>query len=166
VIVGNPQAASRTRRAAERVAARLGALIDDGPAVEPVTLDLAEHGKALLEWGSPDVAELKATVFGATALVVATPTYKASFTGLLKLFLDQFDKGELAGAPTVALMTGGSPAHSLAVEVHLAPVLVEIGASLPAAGIYLAGSEIESPDEVLDPWFERHAMSLRRALRP
>ena len=146
--------------------ARLGALIEGGPAAEPVTIDLADHGKALLEWGSPDVADLTATVLGATALVVATPTYKASFTGLLKLFLDQFDKGELAGAPTVALMTGGSSAHSLAVEVHLSPVLVEIGASLPAAGIYLAGPQIEAPDEVLDPWFERHEVPLRRALRP
>ena len=57
-----------------------------------------------------------------SALVVATPTYKASFTGLLKIFLDQIDAGELAGIPTVALMTGGSDAHALAVLTRVAPV--------------------------------------------
>jgi FMN reductase len=164
VVVGNPQAASRTGHAAVLVAARLAALA--GIERPPVLIDLADHGSALLGWGDPEVAALKVSVLGAHALVVATPTYKASYTGLLKLFLDQFDKGALGAKPTVALMTGASPAHSLAVEVHLAPVLVEIGASLPAAGIYLAGPEIDDPAPPLTVWFERHGGPLRRALGP
>ena len=83
--------------------------------------------------------------------MVASPTYKAAYTGLLKLFLDQFDHDELAGVPTVALMTGGSPAHALAVEVHLRPVLVEIGASLPTRGVFLAGPEVDDPDRSSNP---------------
>ena len=128
------------------------------------TIDLADHGDGLLRWGDPGVAELKATVLGAEGLVMASPTYKAAYTGLLKLFLDQFDKDELGGVPTVALMTGGSPPHALAVEVHLRPVLVEIGASLPTRGLYFAGAEVDDPAPVIDAWLATVAAPLRRAL--
>ena len=109
------------------------------------------------------MAELKATVLRADGLVVASPTYKAAYTGLLKLFLDQFDKDELGGVPTVAMMTGGSAAHALAVEVHLRPVLVEIGASLPAAALYFAGPEVDDPAPVIETWLAT-ARPARRAL--
>ena len=158
VVVGNPQAGSRTRTAAEAVAT----LVADGAATE--TIDLADHGPDLLGWGSPVVAELKATVLGASMLVVASPTYKAAYTGLLKLFLDQFDHGSLGGVPTVAVMTGGSPHHSLAVTVHLTPVLVEIGASLPAAGLYVSGADIDDPGASIERWAEQAEAPLRRAL--
>src|SRR5690348_17015640 len=102
-VVGNPKPASRTRAAAETVAR---SLLDLGGGGENTTIDLAEHGNALLAWGSPTVGGLKASALGADALVVASPTYKGAYTGLLKLFLDQFDKDELRGKPTVALMTG------------------------------------------------------------
>ena len=128
------------------------------------TIDLADHGPALVQWGAPEVRALKAAVLGATALVVASPTYKAAYTGLLKLFLDQFDRDELAGTPTVAVMTGGSPSHALAVEVHLRPVLVEIGASLATRGLFLAGAEVDEPTPVIDAWLTAAAAPLRRAL--
>ncbi len=148
VVVGNPQVGSRTRTAAELVAARVA----DGGAIE--TIDLGEHGPALLEWGSPVVADLKATVLGASLLVVASPTYKAAYTGLVKLFLDQFGSGELGGIPTIPIMTGGSAVHSLAVEVHLRPVLIEIGASCPTPGLFIWGPAVDDPDPVIEIWWE------------
>jgi FMN reductase len=162
VVVGNPKPASRTRAAAEAVAAALRDRVDGAPAV--TTIDLANYGPALLAWGDPDVTQLKATVLGARALVVASPTYKAAYTGLLKLFLDQFDKDELGGRPTVAVMTGGSPGHALAVEVHLRPVLVEIGASLPTRSLFFAGAEVDDPGPVVDAWLEAAEGPLRLAL--
>jgi FMN reductase len=162
VIVGNPKPASRTRAAAEAVATALAGLIGDP--IDLTTIDLADHGPALLQWGAPEVRDLKATVGGATALVVASPTYKAAYTGLLKLFLDQFDHDELGGLPTVALMTGGSPPHALAVEVHLRPVLVEIGASLPTRGLFFAGAEVDDPAPVIETWLAAAAAPLRHAL--
>ncbi len=160
-IVGNPKPASRTRAAGQAVAA---AVADLSGRDATTTIDLADHGDALLRWGDPEVADLKATVLGADGLVVASPTYKAAYTGLLKLFLDQFDKDELGGVPTVALMTGGSAAHALAVEVHLRPVLIEIGASLPARGLYFAGPEVDDPAPVIETWLATAAAPLRRAL--
>jgi FMN reductase len=87
-------------------------------------------------------------------LVVASPTYKATYTGLLKLFCDQFDAGERAGMPTVALMLGGAERHALAGEHTLKPVLTEIGCSCPAPALFLLESEwATSP--ALDEWLPR-----------
>jgi FMN reductase len=110
------------------------------------------------------VQAAKDQVLRAAALVVASPTYKAAYTGLTKLFLDRFDHDELGGLPTVAMMTGGSPAHSLAVEVHLVPVLVEIGASCATRGLYLQGPEIDDPAAAIDAWFARAGPVLERML--
>ena len=76
---------SRTRAAAELVAEKL-----TGVAPQHV-IDVVDLGAGLLGWGDPKVAEAKAVVKGADSLIVASPTFKATYTGLLKLFLDQFD---------------------------------------------------------------------------
>ena len=73
-------------------------------------------GPGLLGWGDPKVAEAKEIVKSADLLVVASPTYKATYT-TVKLFLDQFGAGELGQIPTFPLMLGGSPAHALAPEL-------------------------------------------------
>lgn len=160
VVVGNPQAASRTATAGRAVGDRLASI--SGAPVE--LIELAELGPALLGWGDPAADALKARVLAASALVVASPTYKAAYTGLTKLFLDRFDKDQLAGTPTVAFMTGGSAAHSLAVDVHLTPVLVEIGASCPARGLYLYGDQLDAPDGAIDAWFTLASGPLGKAL--
>lgn len=87
----------------------------------------------------------------AESLVVASPTFKATYTGLLKLFLDQFGAGELGQTTTFPIMLGGSLAHALAPELTLRPVLVEIGASCPAPSLYLIDSEYETSPE-LEKW--------------
>jgi FMN reductase len=164
VVVGNPRAGSRTRAAGEAVARNLAASLGSGPDVVD-TIELADVGAALLEWGNTEVEARRAQVRDAAALVVATPTYKASFTGLVKLFLDRFDAGELHGIPTAAVMTGGSEAHALAVDVHLTPVLVEIGASCPARGLYVWGADQDDPTAATARWWTTAGPAFRRALR-
>jgi FMN reductase len=153
IAVGNPKPGSRTRLAAEAVAQRLA----DEP--QPDVIELAELGPALLTWGDDAVTAAKQRVLDADLLIFASPTYKATYTGLLKLFLEQFKAGELDGATSVALMLGGSPHHSLAPELTLKPVLSEIGASLPFPGLYLIDSTWED-DGVLDAWVERSRRTL------
>ncbi|MCV7424031.1 NAD(P)H-dependent oxidoreductase [Mycobacterium yunnanensis] len=147
VVVGNPKPLSRTRAAAELVATKL-----TGTPPEHV-VDVVDLGAGLLGWGDPKVAEAKAIVTSADLLVVASPTFKATYTGLLKLFLDQFGAGELNQIPTFPLMLGGSLAHSLAPELTLRPVLVEIGASCPAPSLYLLDSDYEG-SATLDAWLD------------
>jgi FMN reductase len=161
-VVGNPKPASRTCKLAELMAGRIKELAGIGES--PIVIDLAEHAEPLVRWGDPAVADLKAKVLAARALVVASPTYKGSYTGLLKCFLDHFDAGELKNVPTAAVMTGGSLVHALAVDVHLVPVLSEIGASCPARGLYVSGPDIDAPTEAVDRWLERSKGVLARAL--
>ncbi len=147
VVVGNPKPASRTLDAATKVAERLTGRPAD------VVIDVIELGPGLLGWGDEAVVRAVADVQGASAVVVASPTYKASYTGVLKLFLDQFAAGSLAGVLAFPLMLGGAWVHALAPEVFLKPVLVELGASCPVSGLFLLDTDYESPDG-LDEWID------------
>jgi len=148
VVVGNPKPASRTLEAAVRVATALTGRHPE------VVIDVVELGPGVLGWGDPAVGEAVARVRQASVLVAACPTYKASFTGMLKAFLDQFPSDGLAGVVAFPLMLGGAWQHSLAPDVFLKPVLVELGASCPARGLYLLDSDYEEPPE-LQAWLER-----------
>jgi FMN reductase len=75
-------------------------------------------------------------------LILATPTYKASYTGLLKLFLDVFPAGSLSNTVVVPLVTSGGEAHRYLADIHLRPVLSELGAVVPAPSVLLTEPEI------------------------
>lgn len=148
VVVGNPKPASRTLDAAVAVATALGG---ESPGV---VIDVVSLGAGLLGFGDSAVAEAVDQVRAAPAVVVASPTYKASFTGVLKAFLDQFPGGGLSGIVAFPMMLGGAWGHSLAPEVFLKPVLVELGATCPVGGLYLLDSDYEAPAE-LEAWLQR-----------
>ena len=143
------------RKAAEAVGLALG---------DELVVDLATVGAEVLDWSSERVRGLVDAVSGCSLLVVASPTFKASYTGLLKCFLDWFGTTGLSGAVTVPVMVGAGPAHALAVEVHLRPVLVEIGATLPTRGLYVTEPDLARLDDVIGVWLEEAAPALRRAL--
>jgi FMN reductase len=105
-----------------------------------VVVDLAELGTSLISWGHPEVAAVIQEVCSCDVAVIASPTFKGTYTGLLKLFLDQFSAGSLADMTCFPLMLGAGPGHALAPEVFLRPVLVELGASCPVRGLYLLES--------------------------
>jgi FMN reductase len=131
VVVGNPKPRSRTLEAAQIVAEELtGAPAD-------VVVDVVDLGAGLLGWGDPLVAEALEQVTTSSLVVFACPTYKGTFTGLLKLFLDQIPANGLAGTVAVPLMLGAALNHALAPELLLKPVLVELGATCPTRGLYL-----------------------------
>jgi FMN reductase len=160
VLVGNPKARSRTSAAAAEVAAFVADRLGATP--ETTTIELPDLGPGLLGWGDPAVAAAVAAVTGADLLIVASPTYKATYTGLLKLFLDQIAADDLAGVVTVPVMVGAGATHALAVETHLRPVLVELGAVMPAHGLYLQETDLGDLPPLLDGWWAtaEHPMRL------
>ena len=145
VVVGNPKPASRTFQAAERVAQELTGRAPDR------TIDLAQFGPALLDSTDEGVGDAVASIAASEVVVVASPTYKGTYTGLLKVFLDWFGAGSLAGVRAIPLMLGAHWKHALAPEVFLKPVLSEIGASTPTAGLFLLDSSWDSAN-ALDDW--------------
>ncbi|CAO5165000.1 FMN reductase [Frankia sp. AiPs1] len=152
-VVGNPKPASRTRQVAQAVAASVAAALSaDGLEAETDVIEVSELGAGLLGWGDPTVAAALRTIRSADVLVIATPTYKATYTGLLKLLLDQIGAGELGGLPTIPVQVAAAPEHALAVEVHLRPVLVEIGAACPTTGVFVLDSALDQLSVLLDAW--------------
>jgi FMN reductase len=138
VVVGNPKPRSRTHDAAVWLATQLAGAEPD------LVVDLAGLGPALLDWSDPEVADLVRQVGAADLVVVASPTYKGTYTGLLKLFLDRFATDGLSGV-AVPFMLGAGPGHALAPELTLRPVLTEIGASVPVRGLYIVDSAYDDP---------------------
>ena len=154
VLVGNPRPASRTLQAAlalrEALASTLGVPVE-GPVVEAASL-------APAVFTDPDTVRAALETLGqADVLVVATPTYKAAYTGLLKAVLDQAPPGWLRGKVVVPLQIAASDKHALAVEVHLRPVLAELGALVPQA-VFL--NEAALPADVTD--FDLDALKVLR----
>lgn len=82
----------------------------------------------------------------ADALVVATPIHKAACSGLLKTFLDLLPQHAFAGKPVLPLATGGSPAHFLALDYSLRPVLTALGAQVAQGWFVLDRHITVTPD--------------------
>ncbi|MDA0638514.1 NAD(P)H-dependent oxidoreductase [Nonomuraea sp. MCN248] len=156
VLVGNPREGSRTRGVAVEAAGAVGERIGLLPPYDVVDLaGLAPH--LLSPVLSAGVESALERVAGASVLVVASPTYKGTYTGLLKAFLDRLPPRALAGAAALPLLVMGDPAHSLAVEVHLRPLLVELGALVPTPGLAVLESRLPELAEVLAAWADRVA---------
>ena len=153
VIAGNPKAASRTLDAARLVGSRFG---DDVAEVDVIAL-----GAGLLGWGDEGVRRAVEQVRASDLIIVASPTFKATYSGVLKLFLDQFDTATgLAGVTAIPLMLGAGSAHHMAPEVFLKPLLVELGATVPVQGLYLSDRTYAEPG-ALDRWMTRWEATVR-----
>jgi len=62
------------------------------------------------------------------------------------------------------VMTGGSERHAMAVDTALRPLLVELGASVPARGLFFVMTQMDVLDAVVDAWAEQNAPQIRQAL--
>jgi FMN reductase len=171
VVVGNPKPGSRTLAVAEAVAAASADATglrpsDSSGRAGPFVVDLAGLAPKLFDWSDADVRAAVDGIAACSLVVVASPTFKASYTGLLKAFLDWYPTTGLSGVTVIPVMVGAGPHHALAVEVHLRPVLIEIGATLPTRGLYVLESQLEHLDGVIAEWLETARPALRAAVRP
>jgi FMN reductase len=141
VVSGNPRPGSRTSTLAAAVGDAIAERRGD-PA--PQVIEVGGLGAGLLMPGDPATAEAVTALIGATILVVATPTYKGSYTGVLKVLLDQLPANALAGKRAVPVVTAGVAPQAAAAEAVLRQLLGELGADvaegLPVVESALAGS--------------------------
>ena len=151
VIVGNPKPASRTyavAAAAARAIARAAGLQG-----EPEMIDLSGLAPRLLATApSAAVEDALDQVGRADLLLVASPTFKGTYTGLLKVFIDRLPHRGLESVIALPLLVMKSPRHALAVEVHLRPLLVELGATVPTPGLAVLESDLGRLGDILEPW--------------
>jgi FMN reductase len=150
VLVGNPRPRSRTLT----VACEVFAAVTGGPPDATGVIDLADHTRSLWEDHSDSLDGLVESVCGSGLLVVASPTYKATFTGLLKAFLDRLPSDGLRGCLAIPVMTMESPRHSLAVDLGLTPLLVELGAAVPRRGLAFLMPDLPQLASVIETWVQ------------
>jgi len=89
------------------------------------------------------IAEVVGEIAAADGVVVASPVFKAAYSGLLKTLLDLLPQFALAGKVVLPVLTGGSPAHVLALDYALRPVLSSLGAHHIVPGWFVLDQHIE-----------------------
>ncbi|MCS5717840.1 NAD(P)H-dependent oxidoreductase [Herbiconiux sp. CPCC 205763] len=158
VVVGNPKPESRTRTVAETLVQKL---LQPG-SYELQVIDLADHTAEIFAWPSEPMAALNARVAASDLVVFASPTYKATYTGLLKAFLDRYPANGLAGVTAIPVLTGADLTHSMGPTVNLAPLLVELGAIVPGRGFYFVAGQMDQLDEIVGAAAAQYAANLSR----
>ncbi|MCU0827428.1 MAG: FMN reductase [Tabrizicola sp.] len=121
-----------------KAAARLGATA--------ATYDLTDLQPALVTAQALDDLEglpraIVASILSADALVVGSPVYKGSYTGLFKHLFDLIDPAALAGKPVLLTATGGGDKHALVIEHQLRPLFGFFEAVTLPTGVYASGAE-------------------------
>jgi FMN reductase len=167
-ISGNITSPSRTlslvASTADRIAREAGG--------EARVLDISglfELGDVRARAGAPPAVEaaLKA-VETADLLVVGSPVYKGSYTGLFKHFIDFVDYRALIGTPVALLATGGSDRHALVIEHQLRPLFGFFQAQVLGTGIFLTErdySDAGISDPILQARFDQLVREGVEALR-
>lgn len=139
VVSGNPRVGSRTHTLALAVGA---ALARRRGGSEPAAIEVGALGTGLLAPDDPATVAAVELIRGADLLVVATPTYKGTFTGVLKVLLDRLPAQALAGQTAVPVVTAGIEPQATGAARHLGELLRELGAEVGPA---LAVVEAELP---------------------
>lgn len=152
IVHGSPSARSRTAAMLRHVERWL---TDEGRTVRNVAVrDLPSAALLHADISDPAIQEVVRAVDTAQGVIVATPVYKAAYSGLLKVLLDLLPQSALAGKPVLPLATGGTTAHVLSIDYALRPVLTALGADHVLRGYFVLDRLLtrqDSGDVSIDP---------------
>lgn len=98
-------------------------------------------------WDSPAIKALIDALGASDGLILSTPVYKAAYSGALKTVLDLLPERALEHKAALALVTGGSPAHLLAVDYALQPVLSALKARHIVGGVYASERDFVTDEQ-------------------
>lgn len=161
VVSASPSTTSRTERVAAHVAHRFTSA---GNTVHHLRLrDLPAEPLLSADTSDPQIAEAVTQTETASGVVLATPTYQAAYSGMLKVFLDLLPQFGLAGKAVLPLATGGSTAHVLSLDYALRPVVHSLGPRHVVQSFFLLNEHITVEGDALDV-HEDSASALRDVL--
>jgi FMN reductase len=132
---GSPSATSKTHALAEAAARLAGGSVLDVSSIDADAL--------LLRGGHPSLDGALARIADADRVVLATPIYRATYSGLLKVLLDQLPQDGLAGKGVVLVATGGSPAHYLGLDTGLRAVVASVHGWCVPTVVYATGADFD-----------------------
>lgn len=147
--LGHP---SSTRLLADQLAtATHQALLGRGAEASIDTVELRDHAHdvtntALTGVPTGTLGSAMDTVSAADGLIVVTPIFNASYSGLFKTFFDVLEPGTLTAKPVLIAATGGTPRHSLALEHALRPMFTYLRAVVAPTAVYAASEDWGSAD--------------------
>ncbi|MFS0820268.1 NADPH-dependent FMN reductase [Bacillus sp. 1P02SD] len=147
ILSGSPLVSSRTDLVLQFIGKKLK---HEGFSITHVSVrDIPSDDIFNLKFDSPALKELTSLIQGAEGVIIGSPVYKAAYTGVLKAVLDLLPQDVLARKPVLPIMTGGSPAHLLAIDFSLKPLLAALkGQSLQ--GVYFQDCQIDKA-QVVNP---------------
>lgn len=147
-ISASPSRSSKTAMFVDYVLAELGDCVADSRHIKVRDIEPA----ALLSGNYKDEGLRSAveSVDNADAVIIATPIFKASYSGLLKSFLDLLPQFGLAGKSVLPLATGGTVAHVLSLDYALRPVLQSMGARHVIQGYFLSETDVLSHKRIFE----------------
>lgn len=151
---------SSTRLLADRLGAAAGEAIEGAEIrqieLRPLAHQLADH--LLTGFASGDLADAIQAVKSADGLIVVTPVFSASYSGLFKTFFDVLEPGMLEGKPVLIGATAGTARHSLVLEHAMRPLFAYLRASVAPTAVFAATDDFG--DSGLDHRVERAAREL------
>ncbi|MUG88676.1 NADPH-dependent FMN reductase [Paenibacillus timonensis] len=134
IIAGSPTPGSRLFGLTDYVRERL---IQTGSAIDRISAaELPAEDLLRANFGSPAIKAALAAVESADAVVIASPVYKAAYSGALKTILDLIPQKGLQGKVVLPLFIGGTIAHLLAVDYALKPVVAALGGTHILSGVF------------------------------
>ncbi|NMG07922.1 NADPH-dependent FMN reductase [Brasilonema sp. UFV-L1] len=128
--------------------------------VRDVPAEVLAYGR----YDSPALEQPKALIERADGIIIATPVYKAAYTGVLKAFLDLLPQRALSGKVVLPIATGGTLAHLLAIDYALKPVLSELKARFILGGVYAIDKQLQIQQDGTVKFDEEIDQRLKEAL--
>ena len=131
---------SSTRLLADRLTAATSELLEDAEVTTVELRDLARELTDHLLTGFPgsSLAAAIDAVRRADGLIVVTPVFSASYSGLFKMFFDVLETGTLDGTPVLVAATAGTARHSLVLDHALRPLFSYLHAIVVPTGVFAA----------------------------
>jgi FMN reductase len=139
-ISGSPSARSRSRILLEHA---LSQLARQSVATDLIDLNELPADALLGRRSTAEVERALASVAEADIIVASTPVYRATYTGLLKVFFDLFTQRALVGKVGLSIATGGAPGHQLVLDHGLRPLFASVGAVVVPTGVYAVDGEFD-----------------------
>jgi FMN reductase len=150
VITAGVTQPSSTRLLVDRLtAATVAALAPREVVVEVVDVRDVAHdltNNVLTGFASPELQVRIDAVAEADAVIVATPIYAASYSGLFKMLVDVLPQDALRDTPMLLGATGGTARHSLAIDHALRPLFAHLGALVAPVAVFAASEDWGSTD--------------------
>lgn len=147
VISAGLSSPSSTRMLADRLAqATAERLTAAGVKVAADTFELRDYAhditnNMLTGFAPAELESMINTVVSADALIVVTPIFSTSYSGLFKSFIDVLDPDALRGKPVLIGANAGTARHSLAIDYAIRPLFAYLHAEPVSTGVFAASAD-------------------------